>query len=562
MSGPWEDYISGPWDDYAKPKASAKPPVKAQNAIRDMVIQKAFLGAVPGLSGMSPQNALTFANGAVGGFLDRIHGVVGALTGEGYTNARDKQRALIAEARKAPGSSVAEVAGSALPFLAIPSAKFTKGAPMLAKAAQYAKTILPTAAAGGVMGTAQGNDLTNVHESASNFGKGALSAVGGDLLGRGAVRLVGGVLAPRLAQKAIPAGNDYQKATQLLANEGVDIMPLQSIGPGAKRLEEKLMSAPLTGDAIRARAGKQVEQLNTAAINRALKTLGQQLPKGTTGTKAMEHMQTAFNNAYGTARSGMVFDATTQFTQNIDDLVKSAEIDPLLSQDHVTRLGKVIDNLRNRSIGPSGTMIGDVFKKTLSDLKTQASKLMEGGNNASDQQLGSYLKELVDHIDEAARTNPASDPAAVALMDKADEGYAMAVRIEDAAKRRGGDPGTFTASQLDAAVQKADKTARNRAYLRGDALMQDLSSAGQMVLAPKVPDSGTAGRLMTNAATVGIGGYVNPLTLAPAVAGAFPYLIPGLLTKRPGALLRAGKAADKLSAPAGAFGASLIAGGR
>src|SRR3546814_4432393 len=121
-------------------------------------------------------------------------------------------------------------------------------------------------------------------------------------------------------------------------------------------------------------------------------------------------------------------------------------------------------------------------------------------------------------------------------MKKADEGYAMVYRVEDAAKRRGGDLGSFTASQFDAAVQKADRTTNNRAYLRGDALMQDLSSAAKEVLPSSIPDSGTAGRLMLPAA---LGGVVQPQTLLATASLTVPYapgvdkLIQKLLIERP-----------------------------
>src|SRR3546814_7950963 len=60
-----------------------------------------------------------------------------------------------------------------------------------------------------------------------------------------------------------------------------------------------------------------------------------------------------------------------------------------------------------------------------------------------DRELQGALRELVSSIDDAAKR--VSDPRAVALMKKADEGYAMVYRVEDAAKRRGGDLGSFTA---------------------------------------------------------------------------------------------------------------------
>lgn len=43
-----------------------------------------------------------------------------------------------------------------------------------------------------------------------------------------------------------------------------------------------------------------------------------------------------------------------------------------------------------------------------------------------------------------------------------------------------------------------DRSKDKRAFSEGDALMQDLTAAGKAVLPSKVPDSGTAGRLMSN----------------------------------------------------------------
>jgi len=414
--------------------------------------------------------------------------------------------------------------------------------------------------AAGAIGGGVLSDSKTLGGTAKDMAFGAVAGKAGDMAGRFVAKGVGRVLAPKLAQKLPVAGDDYKSSLQLLANEGVDIMPGQAIGQTGKRLEEKAMSMPLLGDAIRARSGKQLEQFNRAGINRALSPLGAKLPKGVSGQDAMRFMQGHFDDAYDAARSGMVFQADNAFNANVDNLLASAAENPLLKQEQVQALNGVIGNLRTRGLANGEPMTGDVFKKTVSQLKAQASKAMGGNNPADMQELGKYLSELVDHIDEAARANPATNPAAAALMDKADEGYAMAVRLENAARQRGGETGMFTANQLDSAVQKADKTARNRAYLRGDALMQDLATAGKQVLAPKVPNSGTADRLLVNAGTMGPLGMFSPASLA-AYGSILPAYIPGLLTKRPGWSIGAGKAASKLAAPLGILGTGAAVAG-
>lgn len=552
------------WQDApAVPRWQQAPSDSKRTRIPDAVLRKVV--TPPFLSSLTPEQSALFQNGALAGFGDRIRAAFSAITGGDYGQALARERQTISDARKTGGTSakIAEAAGGSLPFLLAgsPSSLFTKGAPLLSKAASAGRALAPTAAIGGLMGASETKDLRNVSDLSRNIRGGAVQSVAGDLAGRGIAKGLGAVLAPKLATKAPVTGSGYKAGVQLLANEGVDIMPGQAIGPGMKALEEKAMSAPLVGDAIRRRALQQQGQLNRAGINRALRPLGVTLPAGKSGADAMGFMQKSFDDAYDAARSGMVFQADANFTSNVDDLLARAQNSPLLSQDHVNRLARVVDDLRKRRISPDGAMSGDVYKKTLSSLKADAAKLMAGNNSADNQALGGYMRELVDHIDEAARSNPMSDPAAVALMDKADEGYAMAVRIEDAARRRGGEPGTFTANQLDAAVQKADKSARSRAYLRGDALMQDLSSAARNVMAPSVPDSGTAGRMLLNGAVLGGGAYISPASLAAAGLASAPYLVPGLLTRRPDIALRAGQGARKIAAPAGAFGAGFLAGG-
>lgn len=46
-----------------------------------------------------------------------------------------------------------------------------------------------------------------------------------------------------------------------------------------------------------------------------------------------------------------------------------------------------------------------------------------------------------------------------------------------------------------------DRTKDKRAFSEGDALLQDLSAAGKDVMPSKIPDSGTAGRMLGNMTT-------------------------------------------------------------
>jgi hypothetical protein len=61
----------------------------------------------------------------------------------------------------------------------------------------------------------------------------------------------------------------------------------------------------------------------------------------------------------------------------------------------------------------------------------------------------------------------------------------------------------------------------------GDALMQDIATAGQNVLPNKIPDSGTAGRLGLGILAGGGVGYLSPIALAGGALAAGAYTRPG-----------------------------------
>lgn len=165
-----------------------------------------------------------------------------------------------------------------------------------------------------------------------------------------------------------------------------------------------------------------------------------------------------------------------------------------------------------RITAQGGQLTGDAYKQAASDIGKAAQKL-----SGSEPLVADALRDYGSIFDAAARRN--SNPATVEMLDKTDAGYAKAVRIEMAAQTRGGGTGRFSPTQFDSAVQKASGGVRSRAYLRGDALMGDYAAAGKSLM-DKLPNSGTADRLMTKELLTGQG------FVAPALGG-LAYLHPG-----------------------------------
>ena len=150
-----------------------------------------------------------------------------------------------------------------------------------------------------------------------------------------------------------------------------------------------------------------------------------------------------------------------------------------------------------------------------------------------------------------------NSPDLAQKLANANQAWANFARIRAAGASQGAmnNEGVFTAGQLQNAVRSADKSVGKGATATGNALMQDLSGAGQRVLGSKYPDSGTTGRgLMALLAPAGMMAAPEQtlMTLGGIGAGALPYTQLGqraaaaLLTARPQLAQPVGKAVSKL----------------
>ena len=121
-------------------------------------------------------------------------------------------------------------------------------------------------------------------------------------------------------------------------------------------------------------------------------------------------------------------------------------------------------------------------------------------------------------------------------------GWANFKRLERASSSLGVEDGTFSAAQLQNAVKALDRSKDHGKFARGQAFMQDLSDPAKNVLGSRVPNSGTADRLLNlpNVVTAGVGASVSPWTLAAPALGYGAYtppaqaLLRGMVSRRPG----------------------------
>lgn len=370
------------------------------------------------------------------------------------------------------------------------------------------------------------------------------------------VRGVSRVISPR-------ASTNPNLAT--LRQEGVRPTIGQTLGGMANRVEEKATSLPVVGDAIRDARYRAVEDLNVAAANRALAPIGRRVPPNTTGRELVQKVNEELGNAYNSLLPKMTAKADDAFNaeiQSLRELVATGSIDPKAA----AAFGRIMRNDVLGKFRGQRVLTGKTLKDVESDLGAHIARF-GASTDADDRLVANALTEARDSLRSLLVRN---NPRHAARLQAINKGWANYKRLESAASRVGAEDGVFTAAQLQSAVRALDRSKDKRAFATGTALMQDLSDPAKSILGSKVPDSGTAGRLLNtpNILTAAGAAVLDPLLLAPMIAGYGAYTAPmqnvlrGAVTARPtlaqpvaGALNRA---APMLAPAGGLLGVEMI----
>ena len=356
-------------------------------------------------------------------------------------------------------------------------------------------------------------------EKGMQTGMGALSG--------GAVPMATNALARIVSPRA-----SVNPQIQALRAEGVRPTVGQTLGGMANRIEEKLTSVPLVGDAISTARRGAADDLNRAAFNRALAPVGQQLPAGLAGREAVQHVDDVLSAGYNRLLPRLTAQADPQFNAGVGtvrQMVRTGAIDPNAARTFERILNNdVLSKFQGRQ-----AMTGETLKRVESDLTQQISRL-SATTDADQRLVADALDEVRNQLRQMlVRNNPQQAGELRAL----NTAWANFKRVQRASASLGAEDGVFSAAQLQSAVKALDRSKDKARFAEGNALMQDLSDAGKAVLGSKVPDSGTPGRLM-------VGGglsFLDPTGVAPFLigGGAAAYLRPAqnaltyLMAQRP-----------------------------
>jgi hypothetical protein len=418
--------------------------------------------------------------GAGGAMVEGWEGLKGLV---GMSDPEELEFTRVAQQEAPVGSVVGNVAMMA-PTMAIPGVNTVRGA----------------AAVGGLY-----NALMTPGDVSTRRNAAAMGVLGGGA-GQG--------VSNALSRAFIP----NRTAQNLLAREGVTLTPGQNAGGMLKNFEDKAMSIPFLGDAISGARMRGIEDFNRAAIQRA--TIPG-LDVDGIGNAAIQDLRQGLGASFDdiAARSSIP-GLDQEFMQNMVNLGQMAQQLPAQEAKEFTR---VIQRELIERLGPNGQINGANINDAISAIRKSATEFSNGGT-AWERKLGAAFDEAADEVFALMeRTNP----QLAAELLKTKKAYAMFKPIQRAAAGVGAEEGVFTPAQLHNAVKANDRTKDKRAFSEGAALLQDLTSAGKKVMPSKLPNSGTADRLMGN--------IMNPLQW-PGLAGGALASIPALaMYSRPGA---------------------------
>ncbi len=463
------------------------------------------------------ETARSAAQGLTFGFADELEAALrtGRVSGAEYEQLRNQLRAQQEQfAKQYPITSIGSQISGSLP---VPAGVFAK--------AKQAPSLIKTIGAGAGIGGVSGYGTSTGEDVGSDIMTGALTGAGTS----GVLGGVGAMLAPKV-----------QPAARALQEEGVSLTPGAAFGGQIQSVEQAAESLPIVGQLVKGARQQSFEEFNKAAFNRALKEIDPNIkvPTDMNLRDAADFTYSQISSKYNEIYPQI----TLQYNKTLDKQLKALEKKHSasnLGDDAAKQFKSKLNEIRTRV--KSQPLTGGQLQALKEDLRMLTDAYR--GATGSERLLGNAIDDLESSVMLSLRNQ---NPEFAKELKKADTAYANYKRAELASASAKGESGAFTPAQLESAVRQSDKSKGKSQYARGQALMQDLSSAGYDVLGNKIPDSGTAGRLGVAGLLTGGAQYLEPSAMLPTALATGIYTKPGmsafnqLMRRRPAAVERAG----------------------
>lgn len=277
---------------------------------------------------------------------------------------------------------------------------------------------------------------------------------------------------------------------------------------GVAAAEDALSSVPFLGDAINAARSHGVEAFNTAIANRALKNIGENVPKKMEpGIDMVDFVGDRLSKKYQALvpQLNATYDKTFQ-----TDLASAKKVTDVLPNARQKQFAQIVkDVLGNRSQGSR------ITGQNLKDAESRLTMLYKKFSKSTDADQ-TILADAIDDVRQALRDSVArSNPSHAADLQAINKGWAQLATYRTAANAPGNATGVVTPTQMLAASKRSG-------------FRDEWARAAKEILPSQLADSGTARRAMQGAVASGAAGaVVNPWLAVPA-AGSMLYTKPGV----------------------------------
>jgi hypothetical protein len=327
-------------------------------------------------------------------------------------------------------------------------------------------------------------------EKEDMFGDAAKNAAIGGVTG-GLFSGIGSAIAPKV-----------QKGAEKLLKKGVPLTPGSAFGGAIDTVEQRAGGFMPGVNKMRTKA---IKKWNSSIIDDVLNPLG--IKVGRTVDDDITEMvlkgQKALSKSYDDVLPMISMKADDVLNDDLARIIKKQVLGKDAQRKVMTEMKKIRGYI-------SGNQVSGQSIKQMQEHLGKRIQAYSGVTNADDKAVGEILKDTLDtFMDTVERQNPKYADRLKTI----NRAYAKFVRIEGAsAKLNGAD--AFTPKQFGQAVRQADRSTRKRAFAAGNALMQDVGENAK-ILGNKVPDSGTAGNLITNNLLLGTAGGAGMGLISP-----------------------------------------------
>jgi hypothetical protein len=307
---------------------------------------------------------------------------------------------------------------------------------------------------------------------------------------------------------------------------------LPFVGKGIQNAEKAITSLPIAGSIVSHGLDVANQDFNRAIGNKVLGNIGQKVPEDiNAGNDLLDYVHGQIGKAYDDVvpyinLSNTANPATGQTArQSILREVGRVTADPIEANKKL--IANEVKGTFLNSLTKNGFMTGEEYRTAEKSLGAKARTYMM---NPQTKEVGYALQDILSHVRGLMIDQ---NPVVGKELMAAHKAFKAYIPMEKAAAMRGANEGVFSPGQFANQTEKASGI-RGTATGRGKYI--PTSQAAESVLGKAVPDSGTAGRMMTSkmlvgGAAEGAGHLATGLMPLTAIGALYNKPMMGLTTK-------------------------------